>query len=252
MLRVNDLKKTFGGIKAVDGCNFEVEAETVTGLIGPNGAGKTTVFNLISGFYPPDGGEIWFKDTRIDDMPPYRIPRLRLARTFQITRELRKMTVIDNLMVAPIDQMGEKLWNSWFRIPSVKHEERKIRDKALDVLNFLEISDLKDEYAGNLSGGQKKLLEFGRTMMTDPELILLDEPGAGVNPTLMKKLNGYIESLRTDEGMTFFLIEHDMDLVMELCNPIIVMSEGKKLAEGSASEIKQNQKVLEAYLGGGG
>lgn len=250
MLTVQDLEKSFGGIRAVDGCSFKVESETITGLIGPNGAGKTTVFNLISGFYQPDGGKIRLKDKRIDNLPSHRIPHLRLARTFQITRELKKMTVIDNLMVAPLDQMGESLWNSWFRIPSVKNQERKIKEKALDVLDFLEISDLKDEYAGNLSGGQKKLLEFGRTMMTDPELILLDEPGAGINPTLMKKLNGYIETLRSEEKMTFFLIEHDMDLVMELCDPIIVMSEGKKLAEGSAREIQENEKVLEAYLGG--
>lgn len=250
MLTVQNLEKSFGGIRAVDGCSFVVNEETITGLIGPNGAGKTTVFNLISGFYQPDGGEIWFKDERIDELPPYRIPHFRLARTFQITRELQKMTVIDNLMVAPLNQKGETLWNSWFRIPSVKNQERKIKEKALGVLDFLEIENLKDEYAGNLSGGQKKLLEFGRTMMTDPELILLDEPGAGINPTLMKKLNGYIETLRSEQGMTFFLIEHDMDLVMQLCDPIIVMSEGKKLAEGSAREIQENEKVLEAYLGG--
>lgn len=250
MLTVKDLEKSFGGIQAVDGCSFEVEKETITGLIGPNGAGKTTVFNLISGFYQPDGGRVLFKGTRIDNLPPHKVPHLRVARTFQITRELQRMTVIDNLMVAPLNQMGENLWNSWFRIPSVKNQERKFREKAMDVLDFLEIRDLKDEYAGNLSGGQKKLLEFGRTMMTDPELMLLDEPGAGINPTLMKKLNGFIETLRSSEGMTFFLIEHDMDLVMQLCNPIIVMSEGKKLAEGSAEEIQKNQKVLDAYLGG--
>lgn len=250
MLTVEDLEKSFGGIQAVDGCSFEVEKETITGLIGPNGAGKTTVFNLISGFYRPDGGRISFKGTRVDNLPPYKVPHLRVARTFQITRELQRMTVIDNLMVAPLNQMGENLWNSWFRIPSVKNQERKLREKAKDVLDFLEISDLKDEYAGNLSGGQKKLLEFGRTMMTDPELMLLDEPGAGINPTLMKKLNSFIETLRSREGMTFFLIEHDMDLVMQLCDPIIVMSEGKKLAEGPAEEIQKNQKVLDAYLGG--
>lgn len=250
-MRLEELRKSFGGIQAVDGCTFEVEKGTVTGLIGPNGAGKTTVFNLISGFYQPDGGKIWFKENRIDNLRTHQVPHLRLARTFQITRELRQMTVIDNLKVAPLEQMGEKLFNAWFRIPSVKHEERKIREKALDVLDFLEIGQLKDEYGGNLSGGQKKLLEFGRTMMTGPEMILLDEPGAGVNPTLMKKINGYIESLRENQGMTFFLIEHDMDLVMKLCDPIIVMSEGKKLAEGSAQEIKRNQKVLDAYLGGG-
>ncbi len=250
MLQVINLEKSFGGIKAVNGCSFEVSKNTITGLIGPNGAGKTTVFNLISGFHAPDGGKILFNGSRIDPLPPYRVPHLRLSRTFQITRELKKMTVIDNLMVAPLNQMGESLLNSWFRIPSVKHQEQQIKDKALDVLDFLEIEDLKDEYASNLSGGQKKLLEFGRTMMTDPELILLDEPGAGVNPTLMKKLNGYIEKLQRRENMTFFLIEHDMDLVMKLCNPIIVMNEGKRLAEGTADEIQQNQEVLDAYLGG--
>ncbi len=234
----------------MNGCTFEVERNTITGLIGPNGAGKTTVFNLISGFFSPDGGKIVLSGSRIDQLPAHRVPHLRLARTFQITRELSKMTVIDNLMVAPLDQMGETLFNSWFRIPSVKRQERKIREKALQVLEFLEIPDLKDEYASNLSGGQKKLLEFGRTMMTDPEIILLDEPGAGVNPTLMKKLNGYIERLRTDEGVTFFLIEHDMDLVMKLCDPIIVMNEGKVLAQGTAREIQENRKVLDAYLGG--
>lgn len=250
MLEVDNLKKFFGGIKAVKGCSFEVEQNTITGLIGPNGAGKTTVFNLISGFYEPDGGKIIFDGKRIDPLPAHKVPHLRVSRTFQITRELKKMTVIDNLKVAPLDQTGETLFNSWFRIPSVKHQERKIRQKALDVLDFLEIRDLKDEYASNLSGGQKKLLEFGRTMMTDPKLILLDEPGAGVNPTLMKKLNGYIEELRDEQDMTFFLIEHDMDLVMELCNPIIVMNEGKVLAEGTSGEIQQNRKVLDAYLGG--
>ena len=249
MLKVKNLKKSFGGIQAVDRCSFEVNRETITGLIGPNGAGKTTVFNLVSGFYKPDGG-IWFKETRLDNLPFYKVPRLKVARTFQITRELRKMTVVDNLMVAPMDQMGEKIWNSWFRIPSVKNQERNIRKKALDVLDFLEISELKDEYAGNLSGGQKKLLEFGRTMMTDPELILLDEPGAGINPTLMKKLNGFIETLRSNEGMTFFLIEHDMDLVMQLCDPIIVMSEGKEDLLAKNEESSDTDNVREGKESG--
>lgn len=250
MLEVRDLKKTFGGIDAVDECSLQVKEGTITGLIGPNGAGKTTLFNVISGFYPPDQGEIWFKDVRIDDLPPYEISLRKISRTFQITRELKKMTVIDNLMVSVPNQSGEKIWNSWFRIPLVKREEKRIQDKALEVLDFLELLDLKDEYAGNLSGGQKKLLEFGRTMMTDPELILLDEPGAGINPTLMKRLNTYITELQEEQGMTFFLIEHDMNLVMSLCDPIIVMNEGKKLAEGSAEEIQENEKVLDAYLGG--
>ncbi len=160
------------------------------------------------------------------------------------------MTVLENLMLVPDDQDGERIWNNWFRPGIVKKQERDIRDKALEVLEFVELIELKDEYAGNLSGGQKKLLELAKTMMADPELILLDEPGAGVNRTLMRKLADNIRELCAEKGITFLIIEHDMDLVMNLCNPVIVMSEGKKLAEGTPDEIRSNEKVLEAYLGG--
>ncbi len=251
MLAIKDLVKDFGGIRAVNRCSLEVKKNTITGLIGPNGAGKTTLFNLITGFYRPDGGEILFDNERIDGLPPHQIFHKKISRTFQITRELKMMTVLENLMLVPPHQMGERIWNPWIRPGSVRKQEEQIRDKALEVLEFVELIDLKEEYAKNLSGGQKKLLELARTMMSDPRLVLLDEPGAGINPTLMKKLMRDINQLKDKKGVTFFLVEHDMDLVMNLCNPVIVMSTGAKLAEGTPEEIKNNQTVIDAYLGGG-
>ncbi len=250
MLEVRSLAKSFGGIRAVDDCSLEVKKEFITGLIGPNGAGKTTLFNLVTGFYKPDGGEILFKGERIDGLPPHGIFRRKICRTFQITREFAHMTVLENLMLVPENQRGEQVLNTWFRPGLVKKQEREIRDKALGVLEFVELIDLKDEYAGTLSGGQKKLLELAKTMMADPDMILLDEPGAGVNRTLMRKLVDNIRELVAEKSITFLIIEHDMDLVMSLCNPVIVMSEGQKLAEGSPEEIRSDKRVLEAYLGG--
>lgn len=250
MLEIRNLKKSFGGIQAVDNCSFTVRKGTITGLIGPNGAGKTTLFNLITGFYKPDKGEILFQGSRIDGLLPHQIFLRKICRTFQITREFSQMTLLENLMLIPSNQLGERIWNPWFRQASVRMEENALRDKALKVLEFIELIHLKDEYAGNLSGGQKKLLELGKTLMADPELILLDEPGAGVNRTLMKKLVENIKYLSLERGITFLIIEHDMNLVMNLCNPIIVMSEGKKLSEGSPEEIRNDRRVLEAYLGG--
>jgi len=249
MLEVVDLEKSFGGIKAVDECSLKVEQGSITGLIGPNGAGKTTLFNLITGFYAPDGGEIWFSGERINGLSPHKIARRALTRTFQIPRELREMTVLENLMVVPENQVGERIWNSFFRPGVVRRQEREIRDEALEVLEFVELIDLANEYAKNLSSGQKKLLELARTLMAEPKMILLDEPGAGVNPTLMRKLTRNIENLR-QRGKTFFLIEHDMDLIMNLCDTVIVMNKGRQLAEGTPDEIKKNESVLEAYLGG--
>jgi len=250
MLEVKEVRKNFGGIQAVDDCSLTIQKGTITGLIGPNGAGKTTLFNLITGFYKPDGGEILFKNNRIDGLLPHQIFRRKICRTFQITREFAHMTLLENLMVMPENQFGEKIWNTWFWQNAVRKQERKIREKALEVLNFVELIHLKDEYAGNLSGGQKKLLELAKTLMANPELILLDEPGAGVNRTLMKKLVDNIKSLCAEKGITFLIIEHDMNLVMNLCNPVIVMSGGKKLSEGTPDEIKKDERVLEAYLGG--
>jgi branched-chain amino acid transport system ATP-binding protein len=250
MLEIKDVHKSFGGLKAVNGCSLEVRNGSITGLIGPNGAGKTTLFNVITGHYKPEQGRILFKGQEIGGLAPHQVFAKNIYRTFQITREFAQMSVLENLMLMPDRQMGEKIWNTWFKPAGVKKQEKENKDKALEVLEFVELIDLKDEYAGSLSGGQKKLLELARSMMADPELVLLDEPGAGINPTLMKKLMSNIQTLCEEKGITFFLIEHDMDLVMRLCNPVIVMSEGKKLAEGTAEEIKCNEQVLEAYLGG--
>ncbi len=250
MLEVRDVVKNFGGLKAVAGCTLSVKEGTITGLIGPNGAGKTTLFNIITGFIKPDHGEISFLGERIEGLAPHQIFAKKIYRTFQITREFAQMTVLENLMIMPYRQIGERIWNTWFRPKAVMAQEREIKEKALEVLEFVELYKLKDEYAGSLSGGQKKLLEVARSLMADPKLVLLDEPGAGINKTLMKKLVTKIEMLREEKNITFLLIEHDMDLVMNLCNPVIVMSEGKKLAEGLPEEIKKNPMVLEAYLGG--
>jgi branched-chain amino acid transport system ATP-binding protein len=250
MLEIKNIRKNFGGIQAVNECTFTVQKGSITGLIGPNGAGKTTLFNLVTGFYKPDEGNILFKGDRIDGLPPHQIFRKKICRTFQITREFANMTLLENLMVIPENQMGEKIWNTWFRNKAVRNQEMTFRDKALEILEFVELIHLKDEYANNLSGGQKKLLELAKTLMADPQLILLDEPGAGVNRTLMKKLGDNIRSLCTERGITFLIIEHDIDLVMSLCNPVIVMSEGRKLSEGTPEEIKNDERVLEAYLGG--
>ena len=249
LLEVERLVKSFDGVRAVNDCSLDVQPGTITGLIGPNGAGKTTVFNLVTGFLRPTSGRILFKGERIDGLAPHRIFRRGIVRTFQIPRELKLMTVLENLMLVPAGQAGERLWNPWFLPFVVARQEREIRDKALDILEFVDLWHLRDEYAAKISSGQKKLLELARTLMADPEMILLDEPGAGVNPTLMRKLVHNIEQLCYGKGITFFLIEHDMDLVTRLCNPIIVMSSGEKLAEGPPDQVKSDERVLDAYLG---
>lgn len=250
MLEIKEIVKSFGGLMAVCDCSLRVEQGSITGLIGPNGAGKTTLFNVITGQYKPDRGAIYFEGATIHGLPPHQIFQKKIYRTFQITREFAQMTVLENLMLMPEGQAGEKIWNTWFRPGAVRRQERVNLEKALEVLEFVELIDLKDEYASSLSGGQKKLLELARSMMSEPKMVLLDEPGAGVNPTLMRKLIANIEKLCEEMNITFFLIEHDMDLVMRLCNPVIVMSEGKKLVEGTPGEIKKDERVLEAYLGG--
>jgi len=250
MLVVENLSKQFGGLRAVDGCSFAVRSGTITGLIGPNGAGKTTVFNLLTGFFRPDDGKVLLQDMDITGLPPYRIFQKGVARTFQIPREFKEMTVMENLMLAPIGQSGERLLDPFLRPRRVRRQERTIAKRASQVLEFVGLDDLRDELAGNLSGGQKKLLELAKTMMIKPQLVMLDEPGAGVNRTLLKRIAESIERLREEEQTTFLLIEHDMDFVMRLCNPVIVMSEGKKLAEGKPDEVQRNEQVLEAYLGG--
>jgi branched-chain amino acid transport system ATP-binding protein len=250
ILRVENVYKGFGGLMAVNGVSFEVPKGKITGLIGPNGAGKTTTFNIVSGFYKPDKGQVYFKGEPIGGLPPHKIFHKGLCRTFQVSRELKLMTVLENLMLVPPNQKGENLLYSWVMPNVVRAQEREIREKALDVLEFVGLARLKDEYAANLSGGQKRLLELARTMMADPDMILLDEPGAGVNPSLMKQLVVYIQRIAEERGVTIFLIEHDMDLVMNTCEKVIVMSSGSKLAEGTPDEVRSNRDVLEAYLGG--
>ncbi|WP_425601131.1 ABC transporter ATP-binding protein [Haloprofundus salinisoli] len=250
-LRVENLRKTFGGIVAVDDASFEVERGTLTGLIGPNGAGKSTTFNLITGMYAPDRGRVVFNGEEITGLRPYRVADRGLVRTFQIARELSEMTVLENMMLAPKQQRGEALWRSV--TPGVRsgvvEQEEELLDRAWEMLDFFEIDHLAEEYAGNLSGGQRKLLEMARALLTDPEMLLLDEPFAGVNPSLERRLLDHIHELR-EQGYTFLLVEHDMDLIMENCEHVIVMHQGKVLTEGSPLEIKQNEQVVEAYLGG--
>ncbi len=250
MLVVDNLSKCFGGLRAVHCCSFNVDPGTITGLIGPNGAGKTTVFNLLTGFSNPDKGTVHFCDEEITGLSTHRVFQKGIARTFQIPREWKAMTVVENLMLVPTEQLGERIWNPFLRGRLVRKQEHAIRERAHEVLAFLELTELKDEYAGRLSGGQKKLLELAKTMMGKPKLVLLDEPGAGVNRTLLKRLADSIYRLCTEKKTTFLLIEHDMDFVMKLCNPVIVMSEGQKLAEGTPTEVQKKQEVLDAYLGG--
>ena len=247
ILSVQNLKKHFGGVRAVDGCSLTIKTGTVMGLIGPNGAGKTTMFNLISGF-AKGSGKIIFKGRQTDNLPPYKVAQRGMVRTFQIPRALTKMTVLDNLMLAPKAQAGERIWNVWLRSQSVKTQDIRIKEKSLDVLRFFEIEHLENEYAGALSGGQKKLLEMARAMMIDPSLMLLDEPFAGVNPTLSRKISEYIDELR-ESGMTFLIIEHDIPAITRISDRITVMNAGKIMTEGTPDEVKQNRDVLNAYLG---
>ncbi len=251
MLRVEGLNKQFGGLQAVRDCSFEIAEGTITGLIGPNGAGKTTMFNMIAGELAPTSGRIIYQGEDIAGLPTHQMFHRGIVRTFQIPHEFAKMTVLENLMVVPAGQPGEHIFNNWIKPKAVKAREEEVRDKAETALEFLSISHLRDERAGNLSGGQKKLLELGRTMMTDAKLVLLDEPGAGVNPTLVLKIIDMISQLKAERGYTFCIIEHDMDLIASLCDPVIVLAEGTVLTEGSMKEVRSNPEVLDAYLGGG-
>jgi branched-chain amino acid transport system ATP-binding protein len=249
VIEVKNIVKSFGGLKAVDNCTCRIREGSITGLIGPNGAGKTTLFNIIAGFIPPDAGDILFAGENVTGTAPHRLFHKGLLRTFQIPHEFDRMTVLENLMLVPPGQSGEGVFAPLFQWGRVRRQEREIRRKAEEALEFLQLIHLRDELAGNLSGGQKKLLELGRTIMTDARAVLLDEPGAGVNRTLLGKLVQDIRRLNRERGYTFCIVEHDMDLIVELCNPIIVMAEGKVLAEGSMEEIRANERVAQAYLG---
>ena len=251
MIVVEDVHKHFGGFHAVDGATLTIEEGSITGLIGPNGAGKTTLFNVIAGVLKPTSGRVLMAGEDITGLPPHELFAKGLLRTFQIAHEFSSMTVRENLMMVPGGQSGETLWNAWFRRGAVADEERALLKKADEVLEFLTIDHLRDEKAGNLSGGQKKLLELGRTMMVDARMVFLDEVGAGVNRTLLNTIADAILRLNKERGYTFCVIEHDMDFIGRLCDPVICMAEGKVLAEGSLAEIKANEQVIEAYLGTG-
>ena len=251
MIKVQNLHRHFGGFHAVDGSSLEIDEGSITGLVGPNGAGKTTLFNVIAGVLPPTSGTVTMGGEDITGMPPHALFHKGLLRTFQIAHEFGSMSVRENLMMVPGRQSGEILWNTWFGRKRIANEERALLAKADEVLEFLTIDHLRDEKAGNLSGGQKKLLELGRTMMVDARIVFLDEVGAGVNRTLLNTIGDAILRLNRERGYTFCMIEHDMEFIGRLCDPVIVMAEGKVLAQGTINEINDNDQVIEAYLGTG-
>lgn len=251
MIEVRDLHRHFGGFRAVDGASLRIETGTITGLIGPNGAGKSTLFNVIAGRLPPTTGTVIMDGEDITGLSPHELFHKGLLRTFQIAHEFSSMTVRENLMMVPSHQAGEAMWNTWFRRGRIAAEERALRERADEVLEFLTLSHIADEKAGNISGGQKKLVELGRTMMVEAKIVFLDEVGAGVNRTLLNTIGDAIVRLNRERGYTFCVIEHDMDFIGRLCDPVIVMAAGRVLAQGSAADIMKNEAVIEAYLGTG-
>ncbi len=251
MIRVENISKHFGGIKAVDNVSINIARGSITGLIGPNGAGKTTLFNIIAGLYTPSAGRVFLDGEEITGLKPHQLFRKGLLRTFQIAHEFSRLSVTENLMMVPGGQSGESLINAWFRRAGVEQEEQAIHDKAMAVIEFLNLDHIADELAGNLSGGQKKLLELGRTMMVDAKVVFLDEVGAGVNRTLLREVGDAIIKLNQDQGYTFCMIEHDMEFIGRMCDPVICMAEGAVLAEGTAEQVQNNEDVIEAYLGRG-
>lgn len=248
LLSANNLSKSFGGLKAVNDVSLEVQSGSITGLIGPNGAGKTTLFNLLSNFLQPDQGRVVFNGHPIEHLPPHLTAAKGLVRTFQVARVLSRMSVLENMIFAAQRQKGENFWTSLFNPKMVLREEEKLKRKSLEILDSVGLAAKANDYAGALSGGQRKLLEIARVLMTEPKLILLDEPAAGVNPTLINQICEHIQEWNK-EGLTFLVIEHNMDVVMSLCDRVWVLAEGANLAVGTPNEIQNNTKVLEAYLG---
>ena len=249
ILTVENLTKYFGGLAAVSNCSLKIKQGSITGIIGPNGSGKSTLFNLIAGNLKPNSGKVIFDNQNITEKPSYELFNKGLLRTFQIAHEFTNLTVLENLMMVPANQSGENLVNALLKPSLIKREEQTIRAKAYEVIDFLNLKHLANELAGNLSGGQKKLLELGRTMMVDAKIVLLDEVGAGVNRTLLKDLGTAILRLNKEKNYTFCMIEHDMDFISRMCDPVIVMAEGSVLFEGTSEEVKKNEKVIESYLG---
>jgi branched-chain amino acid transport system ATP-binding protein len=251
ILQIKNLSKYFGGLAAVSNCSLKIKKGSITGIIGPNGSGKTTLFNLIAGNLKSSQGKVLFNGEDITDIPSYELFSKGILRTFQIAHEFTNLSVLENLMMVPANQSGEKLMTALFKPRLVKSEELSVKQKAQDVVDFLNLKHLSNELAGNLSGGQKKLLELGRTMMVDAKLVLLDEVGAGVNRTLLKDLGTAILKLNKEQGYTFCMIEHDMDFISRLCDPVIVMAEGSVLFQGTSDQVKKDEKVIESYLGRG-
>lgn len=251
MIEVRSVSKKFGGVRAVNDTSLTIGEGSITGLIGPNGAGKTTLFNIIAGLHAPSAGRIFLDGEDITGLKPHDLFKKGLLRTFQIAHEFSSMTVTENLMMAPGGQLGERILNTWIRRGAIREQETRVRGKAEEVIDFLRIGHVANERAGNLSGGQKKLLELGRTMMVDAKVVLLDEVGAGVNRTLLVEIGDAILRLNRERGYTFCMIEHDMDFIGRLCDPVIVMAEGAVLAQGAAEEVRNNEDVIEAYLGHG-
>ncbi|MCP2730483.1 ABC transporter ATP-binding protein [Limnofasciculus baicalensis] len=248
LLAANGLCKSFGGIKAVNNANITVESGSITGLIGPNGAGKTTLFNLLSNFIQPDTGEVLFDGEPIHNLASHQIALQGMVRTFQVARVLSRLSVMENMLLAAQKQTGENFWHVWLQPRKMIQEERQLKRKALEILESVGLDKKVANYAGSLSGGQRKLLEIARALMADPKLILLDEPAAGVNPTLINQICQHITEWRK-EGVTFMIIEHNMDVIMSLCDRVWVLAEGSNLADGKPEEIQNNSAVLEAYLG---
>ena len=249
ILEVINLSKNFGGLAAVNNCSLKIKKKSITGVIGPNGSGKSTLFNLISGTIKPTSGKVIFNEENITGFPPHELFKKGILRTFQIPHEFSNLTVLENLMMVPPNQSGENLVNALFNRNKFSIEEKNIKKKAIEVIEFLNLIKLTNELAGNLSGGQKKLLELGRTMMTDSKIVLLDEVGAGVNRSLLKELGSAILKLNKEKGYTFCMIEHDMDFISRMCSSIIVLSEGSVLFEGTSDEVKNNDLVIDSYLG---
>ena len=249
ILEITNLSKYFGGLAAVSDCSLKIKKGSITGIIGPNGSGKTTLFNLIAGNLKSSKGKVLFNNEDVTNVPSYELFSKGILRTFQIAHEFSNLTVLENLMMVPGNQSGENLMTALLKPKLVEKEEEKIKEKAFEVIEFLNLKHLSNELAGNLSGGQKKLLELGRTMMVDAKLVLLDEVGAGVNRTLLKDLGTAILRLNKEKGYTFCMIEHDMDFISRMCNPVIVMSDGSVLFEGTSEEVKKNERVIESYLG---
>ncbi|ACB52765.1 ATP-binding protein of ABC transporter [Crocosphaera subtropica ATCC 51142] len=249
ILDAKQLSKSFGGLKAVDNAQIQVKQGSITGLIGPNGAGKTTLFNLLCNFIRPDQGEVMFDGEPIQHLSPHKIALQGCIRTFQVARVLSRLTVLDNMLLATQKQTGENFLQLWLKRGQIKQEERENKEKALSILESVGLIEKRHDYAGALSGGQRKLLEMARTLMTRPKLILLDEPAAGVNPTLIGQICEHIITWNKQQGISFLIIEHNMDVVMSLCDHVWVLAEGTNLADGTPTEIQQNSTVLEAYLG---